>query len=115
MVVASVPTNMTSDAFEDVTADMLNFSTRKSKEFRRQFIAYFGTSSLICTALWTLIKAALPNGYHMKHLLWTLMWYKLYSTEDVLASIAKTTRKTFRKWVKIITLEIGELKLVRIV
>jgi hypothetical protein len=35
----------------------------------------------------------------LKHLMWSLLFLKVYSTEIVLVSIAITTRKTFHKWV----------------
>ena len=67
---------------------------------RRQFIAFFGCSPRVCAAIWNRIERLSPSRlFTPGRLLWTLMFLKLYSCEDVLATIAGCTRFCFRKWV----------------
>ena len=53
--------------------------------------------------VWDEIENLLPRGGKPVHLLWGLLYLKVYASEDVLVAIANTTRKTFRKWSKIVT------------
>lgn len=64
----------------------------------RPFRAHYGTGPLTCARIWTMCIDAFPRGVLTIHLLWGLLFLKVYATEDVLCKIAKTTRKTFRKW-----------------
>ena len=43
-------------------------------------------------------RAKISTGAHPKHLLWGLMWLKIYSTEAVMAGMAKCDEKMFEKW-----------------
>ena len=72
-----------------------------SLDFSRAFRSYFGMSPLLCVHVWDELDSSLPKGASPRHLLWSLAFLKIYATEDVMVSIAKTTRKTFRKWVKV--------------
>jgi hypothetical protein len=55
----------------------------------------------VCEHIWNHLSrySWKPPQTRPKHLLWTLMFLKLYSTELVLAVMARVSRKTFRKWV----------------
>jgi hypothetical protein len=64
----------------------------------RAFRAHYGTGPLTCSRVWTMCIDAFPRGVLTMHLLWALLFLKIYETEDVLCRIAKTSRKTFRKW-----------------
>jgi hypothetical protein len=65
------------------------------------FRAHFGTSFEVCSELWwrlephkTISKDARPD-----HLLWMLMWAKIYLSEAILARLAgDVDEKMFRKW-----------------
>ena len=63
----------------------------------RQFKAFFGCSPRVVAALWNRIdrKGLAPAEFLPSHLLWTLFFLKLYSSEDVLAALLGSTRKTF--------------------
>jgi hypothetical protein len=64
----------------------------------RDFRALFGVGANICSIIWN--SCCFSTTTKPKHLLWTLMFLKVYATEPVLVTIAgSTTRKTFRTWV----------------
>lgn len=63
---------------------------------RRDFRALFGVGPTVCNQLWQ--RCNFHPKTKMKHLLWGLLFLKVYATEPVLCSIADTTRRTFRKW-----------------
>jgi hypothetical protein len=50
-----------------------------------------------------------------KHLLWVLMWLKLYKLEPTMVSIAKVHCNTFRKWKIVISIADLYKKVVSIV
>lgn len=53
--------------------------------------------------------AKLPKKARPEHLLWTLLFMKLYSAENVLAPMCGCDEKTFRKWVRLMMAAIGSL------
>ena len=65
-----------------------------------RFNAYFGVSPFVCTIIWKALcaKGLRPQGGCMFHLLWALMFMKLYTNEKVLSGLAGTNPKTFSKW-----------------
>lgn len=68
---------------------------------RRRFHATFGTGPEMCTLIWGLLRAhdLLPSGGLPSHLLWGLMFLKLYCSESVHCAMAGgVDEKTFRKW-----------------
>ena len=91
-------------------------------EFERRWMAQFGTTPTVCSILWEKIDPPLTmknvkGGGSAKpfHLLWSLMFLKIYATESVtrttLASMKEpTTEKTYRKWVKIFVKAISFLE-----
>ena len=64
----------------------------------RQFRALFGASPATILDIW-LTSGLATTGVKPQHLMWAMMWAKVYATEPVLATLAGVTRKTFRKWV----------------
>jgi len=72
-------------------------------EHDREFRSLFGVSASTCLLLWNKLRQhnARPPNATPKHLMWALLFLKSYGTEFCNSSRAKTTRKTFRKWVKI--------------
>lgn len=62
--------------------------------------SFFGASLNIITLLWNLLVPVLDmNGCHPKHLLWSLLFLKVYSTTAVHCRIVGwVDPKTFRKW-----------------
>ena len=93
------------DFFRALGSGIMQRSTsRINNTFMRRFKSYFGTGWFYCSLLWELSWKPvynLPNIARPEHLLWALMHMKLYSTENVLASLANCDEKTFRKWSKI--------------
>ena len=74
-----------------------------TNEFHRAFRGYFSLTPSLCVHVWDEIENLLPRGGKPFHLLWGLLYLKVYASEDVLVAFANTTRKTFRKWSKIVT------------
>ena len=78
-------------------------------EHERNFRSFFGVSSKTCANAWARVFIRSPPSFTRSHFLWGLMLMKVYATETVLASLAGTTRKTFRKWSKIAVELIADL------
>ena len=92
--------NVAAAAFLLEAHDMLAFPRYRSMYAdERKFRALFGVSPEGCQDLWKLSYRFQKAGTQPKHLLWALMLLKVYTTEDVLVSMAGCDRKTFRKWV----------------
>jgi hypothetical protein len=72
----------------------------------------FGTSPKVCALLWQKIDLSLmPNGAKPCHLLWALMFLKLYCAEPVLATLAGGVHEqTLRKWVWLFVDAISDLQ-----
>ena len=64
----------------------------------RDFRAMFGISVGSAVFIWNLLHFDSIPKLRPKHFLWGQMTLKLYTNQTVMASIAKATRKTFRKW-----------------
>lgn len=65
----------------------------------RRFHSFFGTSSVICSILWSSCLPLLEHNATPIHLLWVLMFLKMYNTEEVDASaLAGCDEKTVRFW-----------------
>ena len=68
----------------------------------RHFRSFFGASWTVCAEAWVRIYPELSNGnkfLRKKHLLWALLFLKLYSTESIHAGLVGCDEKTFSKWV----------------
>jgi hypothetical protein len=65
----------------------------------QEFRALFGIGPDVCGHVWTHLSCHKPPKTRPKHLLWTLLFLKVYGTETALSVIARASRKTFRKWV----------------
>ena len=71
----------------------------------RRFRSFFGTTWHICAILWNhLTHTLVADHKYVKpiHLLWALLFLKLYKTKAIHATIAGTDERTFRKWVWIV-------------
>ena len=69
-----------------------------SGDFGIAFGACFGMSPNLCVHVWDEIEDALPSAVMISHLLWALLFLKVYGTEDTMAVMVQTTWKTYRKW-----------------
>jgi hypothetical protein len=72
------------------------------------FSSHFGTPPHVVAIVWHLIDK--PEGVEPKHLLWTLLFLKVYASEDVLHNMVGTSKNTYRKWTDIILVEVFGLK-----
>ena len=77
------------------------------------FRSYFGTSPVICAILWQMIVDAEPlkRGAMKGHLLWALVFLKVYANKSALcALVGLPNKKTFCKWTKYMINQISWLK-----
>ena len=85
----------------------------RSLDELRRFRAFFGASPEVCSQLWdhlspseTINRLARP-----KHLLWALVFLKVYASESVLCTLVSCPdEKTFRKWTRVFVDEISYLE-----
>lgn len=75
--------------------------------------SFFGTSTDVCSLIWDWCsghRRRPARGMKPIHVLWALRFLKSYDTEDIMSTWAKTTRKTWRKWVWIMLRLIRKMK-----
>jgi hypothetical protein len=72
------------------------------------FSSHFGTPPHVVAIVWQLIDN--PEGAEPKHILWILLFLKVYESEDVLHNMVGTSKNTYRKWTDIILVEVFGLK-----
>lgn len=96
-----------------VSSSWLTMQNRRCEKTQKErFHAFFGASPYVCSLVWSyLVQAnvALDDYCQPKHLLWTLLFLKTYSTESVLAVLIGVDEKTVRKWVWYLIEELGDL------
>ena len=80
----------------------------------RRFRATFGTNPYVCSKIWRLLHEGgiLPRKGKPEHLLWALMFMKLYGSETIHASLTGTNETTFRKWSWLFVSAIADLDVV---
>ena len=83
-------------AFEIAAEDLIGDSN--PSQSHQKYVAHFGVDSLVTAKIWDMTKPSLPTKVKPKHLLWALMFMKVYNSELVLASWAGVTPKTYRKY-----------------
>ena len=88
--------------------ESLNVRREGNQKDHRLFRALFGCPPLVCVDLWE--TCSFPQGTAPKHMMWALLFLKVYATEDVLCSILRCCRKTFRKWLWPTVLAIAKAK-----
>jgi hypothetical protein len=76
----------------------------------RHFRSHFGVSPGTCAICWNLIEHKLPRNLVYTHLLWALMFLKVYGTESVLSTKCNCDEKTFRSKIWIILKAIDSIK-----
>ena len=64
------------------------------------FRAFFGCSVGVFLTIWNMLITTdlLPCNGQLEHLLWALMFMKLYSGQQALCALAGADPETFRKW-----------------
>jgi len=93
-------------AFESVAREVLQLPVG-SKQYSRNrehrvFRSAFGTSFRVCSELWCKLepKKTISRRAKPKHLLWTLIYYKVNISEEMMIKIANCKScDTFRDWV----------------
>jgi len=73
---------------------------RSIERENRRFKAFFGVKAERVSEVWSLLIGykLLPPKAEPEHLLWVLLFLKLYATEDVNASLLGRDPDTIRKW-----------------
>lgn len=64
-----------------------------------RFRALFGVTPLTCAIIWNRLRTVIPEGGSPNHLLWALLFMKIYATEHVNRSLTGADEKTLRKWI----------------
>ena len=83
-----------------------NPNDNQDREFRSQF----GVSWFVCEDAWNLLQSKKPNKLRQpKHLLWALLFLKVYGNEKTHSVLACCDVKTFRKWSWNVLEDIAEL------
>ena len=97
-----------------VAKETLQWNERRKWNSRgkERFRACFGASSSIVAALWNKIsKQQIQCGGELKHLLWVLVFLKVYSTVEIHCSIVGwPSDKSFSKWLWYFVEKIAALK-----
>ena len=107
---------MNFEAIELVAKETLGWPERrkwKTEDRERRFRSFFGASSRLVAILWNKIeKSGISEpGAKPKHLLWALLFLKVYSTIEVHCSIVGwPSAKSFSKWSWYFVKRIAELK-----
>ena len=88
------------DYFDSIGMEMMNCSCEGSViTHERMFCSSFGTSLEVCATIWNLLDpyTTMPTkGLSPKHLLWALMYLKVYAKESIHCSMAGgVDEKTF--------------------
>jgi hypothetical protein len=119
LAVCSMTMEHDEDTIRSIAQQMLGCNMEGSGvAFLRRFKAHFGVSPFIASCIWNrmLDENTLPTlkarPMMPKHLLWALMFLKLYSTEEVLCRKCGTTEKTFRRRVWLMLCSIATLDVV---
>lgn len=87
------------EIFASLGNDVLRKTNQRSNSVSdRRFRGLFGTTPLVCARLWELVLENVPPAGRPKHLLWALLFLKVYAIEHVNAALVHSDEKTFRKW-----------------
>ncbi|ETV76974.1 hypothetical protein H257_09381 [Aphanomyces astaci] len=78
---------------------MLDQASSMTLTALRRCRAVFGISPGSTSEAWSLTDATRPSTSRPKHLLWCLMFLKVYASESVHRCLSRADEKTFRKWV----------------
>ena len=87
---------VTEDTFIRI-AKAINGRVQDRTSLNGEFKALFGVSPVVCLDIWQ--RSGMANTLEPKHLLWGLLFLKVYATETPLCALVGVTRKTYRKWV----------------
>jgi hypothetical protein len=76
----------------------------ENKTHLRLWKEHFGVSPVVVCIVWNRMSfwRCLPAKCEPKHLLWTLLFLKVYATERILATQCGCNPETYRQWVKLV-------------
>jgi hypothetical protein len=80
----------------------------------KRFRSLFGTTPLICSLIWCKLVEDAPANSEPRHLLYALLFLKVYGTEAEYKSLTNCDEKTFRKWSWIFIDLISQLNVVSV-
>ena len=95
---------------------VLQVPTRNAEALDSTFRGFFGASISVITHIWNRLQPFIDDehaasSHHPRHLLWSLVFLKIYSTEEVHCRIVGwPAPKTFRKWSWYFVGKIAQLK-----
>lgn len=105
---------VTEDVMANTSAEVLQFPENRKwngKAVDRRFRAHFGCSVVVATTVWNHIHENLKETTKPKHLLWGLLFIKVYASQDVHCRIVGwPDPKTFRNWSWYILEKVAGLK-----
>lgn len=101
--------------FAEWGSQIMRCEYRESTTFLRRYTSHFGLSPENTALLWYKVHPNLPKHSLPKHILFALLFLKLYDSTEVLASMCQVDEKTFRKWLWPVVNSISNLNLVRII
>lgn len=67
---------------------------KKNRPSTRDFVAMFGVTARVCAVVWNI--TSFDDDIKLVHLLWALMFLKMYEKEAILSAIVGVDRKTYR-------------------
>lgn len=76
----------------------LDYNKYNESSVNKTFQSHYGVSVLLSWHLWSklLESGELLSSNRAKHLFWTLLYVKVYSTQRVLCTMVKSCRETYR-------------------
>ena len=77
----------------------------QNKRFREQY----GCSPVTVAELWKQVELA-EDGGELKHLFWTLHFFKAYPLESSMRTLYNACPEIIRKWIRLFTFGIASLK-----
>ena len=92
---------------------ILKVNEKLSKNtLKETFRSHIGCSFEVCADAWSRMVArdSLPQDAKPKHLIWTLMYLKLYDTQRRSSVVLNSDSKTIRKWKCIILKALFDIK-----
>jgi len=105
------------ETFEDIGRAIANRAKCQCREYElRRFKAFFGCNPARCAQLWWMLfktKAAkdeIGENARPVHLLWGLLFLKIYNTDTVMTGMTGADEDTFRKWSWKFVVGISKLK-----
>ncbi len=100
--------------FFELGGCIMQKTPKSAKVQDRRFRGIFGASPAVCARVWSIIRAEVLRGGMPVHLLWALLFLKLYNIEHVHSALVGADEKTFRKWCWVFVKILSGLKIVRI-